>query len=436
MNKCEQIHETVIRDIVDIIMDIKNSDEVSILLNRGKSYKSVAQASSNLVLVFPVVSSKAVDIKNASMICKAIERKAVSMLQMLFSAVSITNADNAIDYIKQFHTNLKLDNDLNLDQFIDAVDTFVINSESAGLLEITDKVVYDTMMSGLKDLNYTLPDDISDCSINEYKIYPQIYGTSNIIREKQGDTSLDVAKAKLDAQKVNADIKKSRTDSIKYQILDSDIKKANELIPTSMIINFVSTADETPISQNVVIGVKAKLYPIDSVDMLNRIKLKNQDNNGFNKFIRASTREISFFKDFLFAIDKAKLDAISSSRRGSSSKIWKVLERRSIKSKVRRSLGSANDASAITTLVVTQEEAEYLKKNDNIDIERAEIMRPIMEAYNLMGVCIVDETMETAKFLFDTGDDLYETLSFNHLERESADNGYKKIINLMTKLSR
>ena len=59
-----------------------------------------------------------------------------------------------------------------------------------------------------------------------------------------------------------------------------------------------------------------------------------------------------------------------------------------------------------------------------------------MEAYNLMGVCIVDEAMEVAKFIFDTGDDIYEVLSFNNLERESADNGYKKVINLMTKLAR
>ena len=63
------------------------------------------------------------------MVCKAVERKAVSMLQMLFSAVSITNSDNAIDYLKNFHSNLHLDNDLTVDQFIDAVDRFVVQQE-------------------------------------------------------------------------------------------------------------------------------------------------------------------------------------------------------------------------------------------------------------------------------------------------------------------
>jgi hypothetical protein len=167
---------------------------------------------------------------------------------------------------------------------------------------------------------------------------------------------------------------------------------------------------------------------------MNRINLKNEDNNGLIKFIRASTRETSFFKDLLFAIDKAKLDALSQSKRGSSLKLWKVLERRALKSKFRRSFGQVNDASAITTLTICQEEVEYLKKNNNIDVEDPKVIRPIMEAYNLMGFCIIDESMEVAKFIFDTGEDIYEVLSFNHLEREQSDSGYKKVVNLMNKM--
>ena len=202
-----------------------------------------------------------------------------------------------------------------------------------------------------------------------------------------------------------------------------------------MVVNFVNMVDGVEkVESSMVIGVKAKIYPINSEDMMERLYSKNQDRNGFLKLIRATTREISFFKDFIFAIDKAKIDALSSSRRGSSSKIWKILERRSKKSKIRRVLGQANDASAITTLVMSQEEVEYLKKTENIDLEKPNVMRPIMESYNLMGVCIVDEAAETAKFMYDTGDDIYETLPFTALERENNDTNYKKILNLMGKI--
>ena len=72
-NSC-QIHETVLRDIVDIMMDVKDNDEIQIFMNKDRVYKSVASASNDLVLVFPVVCSKSIHIENASMVTKAIER--------------------------------------------------------------------------------------------------------------------------------------------------------------------------------------------------------------------------------------------------------------------------------------------------------------------------------------------------------------------------
>lgn len=115
--------------------------------------------------------------------------------------------------------------------------------------------------------------------------------------------------------------------------------------------------------------------------------------------------------------------------------MWKVLERRAIKSKVRRSLSMVNDATAITTLAITQDEVEYLKKSRYIDVEDPRIITRIMDAYNLMGFTIVDESMEVCKFLYDDGEGHYEVITFDGLEREQRDNT-KKIVNLMSKMSR
>ena len=80
---------------------------------------------------------------------------------------------------------------------------------------------------------------------------------------------------------------------------------------------------------------------------------------------------------------------------------------------------------------------EYLKKNNGIDMENAKTARAIMESYNLMGFCIADETLETAKFIFDSGDDVFETYPFSYLKREASEKDmYKNIVNLMTKVSR
>lgn len=456
------IHETIIRDIVDIITDVKNTDEVQMLKNRGKSFKSITSKASDLVLVFPVIVSKNLNIENAAMIAKAIERKAVSLLQMLFSAIQITDADDVFDYLSRFHTNIKKGT---VDDFINAMDELVNESS----IIVKDKEVYDAVMEGLKYINNPIPEDINESSLNDYKFIPRaVMGGENVvIKEFNADDYNDaidktrkqttkdltdgfgkILDSKTDklikaaganramSGKDQSAIVKDRFDMIKDQILDSDVKKANELIPTSIVINFVNVKDGNPISQQAVIGVKAKIYTADSTDIINRIIIKNKDNNYLQQIIRASTREISFFKDFMFAIDKAKIDALSQSRKGSSSKMWKILERRAIKSKFRQALASKNDSTAISTLVISQEDVETLKKTENINVEAPAVIRPIMEAYNLMGFCIVDESTEVAKFIFDTGDDMYETLSFTLLERESRDNSTKKLINLMSKMTR
>jgi hypothetical protein len=97
-------------------------------------------------------------------------------------------------------------------------------------------------------------------------------------------------------------------------------------------------------------------------------------------------------------------------------------------------LNQKNDASPITTLVITQEEVDYLKKESGMNMDNVATANYILQAYNLMGLVIVDESTETAKFLFDGEFDLFDTLSYNSIERENGDsNMYKKVINLMSK---
>lgn len=446
--RCDIIHETIIRDIIDVVNDVKNADELKGIRGKGTSFKSIAQASSNLTLVFPVIVSKNMSIENAAMVTKALERKAVFMLQMLFSAVSITDNDNGIDYIRKFHTNLNLDDKVTVDGFIDALDKFVVSNESC---HITDNEMYNRAKEDLRNLSYVLPSSINETSMRDFKV-ESFLGEQTVVLEKKTAKNIE-----MELPSINIDIPikggtssntNSRYDNnlgvnyrnlrdqqamFKDQLLPSDVKKANELIPTMMTVNFITTGYDENIASQMVIGVKAKMYPADSVDIINRLAIKNDDRNGLLKLMKATTREISFVRDFLLAIDRAKIDALSHSKRGSSSKMWKILERRALKSKIRRHLGQVNDASAITTIVVTQEEVEYLKKTQNIDIEDPKVIRPIMEAYNLMGFTIVDESMEVCKFIFDTGNDIYENISFTHLERESSDGSYRKVLNLMTK---
>ena len=431
MNKCEYFHETVVRDIVDIITSAKDFDQIKWINNKNNT-GSIAKRASNLVLVFPVIVSNSLNINTAMIISKAIERKCCSLLQILFSSMQISDADNLQDYVKQFHTNLDLKTGMDLDEFFGIMDDLV--DEGA---VIVNKEMYEAIKEDMHNINYYLDTDFNPNSINDYKVANNAFGEATVMLEaKKGNTTTnyygDGARSS-DPLHPNA---KDQNDYFAHQLLDNDIKKANELMPTTMIVNFISRDEgvNDVIRMSGVIGVKAKMYPVDSMDICNRLASKVKDKNGLFNLVRASTREISFFKDLAFAIDKAKMDAIYMASDSNNAKMFKVLERRAAKNKFSR-LIKKNDASPITSLVISQYEVDYMKQL-NIDMNKSYNARAILEGYNLMDIVVADESMEIARFLFDDGDGVYEALTFDALEKQANDNTYKKVVNLVSKINR
>ena len=179
------------------------------------------------------------------------------------------------------------------------------------------------------------------------------------------------------------------------------------------------------------------IHYVSSEDMINKVMLKNSDKNGLFNFIRATTREISFFKDFLFAVDRAKVDALSKTGKGSSSNIWKLLELRANEAKRKKSLLSKDaSCSAIATIVVTKAEVELIKKYHRIDISKAGTLKSIMRGYSIMCAAIIDDAVEKVDLLWDDGSQGFETYSFSSLEREESSGMYKKVINMINKNAR
>ena len=457
MNKCEMLHETIVRDVIDIINSVKSADDIE-WVNRTGRVGSISRQASNLVLVFPVIVSNALNIKTASIISKAIERKCVSLLQILFASINFTDDQNLYDFISQFHSNLNAR--LTLDDFI----KFAGNMTESGKITISDEEAYNAVMEDMRNINYYLKDTFNETSINDYISKTDMYGETHIIKEsdhryhhigndsdtKNAFDQLTDAISKsgtnitniVDGGRRGGGDKKSDIptlkDQVEYfskQLLPQDVQKANELQPTLVAVNFTTVADGTTNRTTGIIGVKAKIYPVDSMEIISRVSSKYKDSNSLFNLIRATTREISFFKDFAFAVEKAKLDAVNMAKGSNNAKMFKLLERRAAKNRF-SALLKKNDASPITSLVMSQEEVEYLRKYNNIDMDKQQVTRAILEAYNLMDIVIADESLEIAKFLFDDGDGIYDVLPFDNLEKEAKDNSYKKMINLMSKINR
>jgi hypothetical protein len=469
----DTIHETAIADIAIQLKDGVKAvkDEFSKPKYSDLRYSSsIAKAAKGLVLEFPVLVSKSNHIESAAIVAKAYEAKFVTMLQLVFAASNITNAKDGYDFIKKYHANLN-EKLLTVDEFINVMDGFV--KEGANI-SAESYAKYKAVTEDMKNLSYYLGENINESSLESYKVFNN-YSTLKVVKEQNpptiDDEVDDIVKGENDKHKAASDDKKQANSDIDLKLkmkrdqreeeehdekkklnalnmmdtqqrmignnlLSTDIKKANELTPTMMVVNFIKETPNGPaIPSQVIIGVKAKLYEVEPMDVVNKLITKHVDNNLLLKLVKVSTREISFVKDFLLAIDDAKLSALSKSKRGSANKLFKVLERRAIGGKIRKSLKLNDYTMAISSLVISQEEAEELLKN-NIDVSNPKIIRPIMEKLNLISFAIIDESSESVRFIFDTGDDVYETIPFNKLEREQKDGMSKKVINLMAKMYR
>lgn len=484
------IHESVVTDILDSIKDgVKWVDgKLKPKSPKIRTAGSLARATSGLTLTFPVICTDTLDIETATMISKAIERKNISLLQMAFAAYNITNATDAVSHLAKFHTNMDFDK-ITVDKFVDIMDTI---DESAPVTTYPSEI--NLINEDCKrNCNFVMDDSINTHSLLEFSQVNR-YSQNMIIHEevpnipdidddqmhsryywshpdaeytdkwedqqftKERDqasrghdrdmealknanqTARDQAKRDFDARQNYTKNRISATDDkrqyLASQLLASDVKKANEMQPSLMIVNFyVNDSDrDLNIAQQIVAGVKSKLYPVASSDIINKVITKVVDADTMLKLVKVSTREISFVKDFLLGLDDAKLDALSKSRKGSGSAMFNALERRAIKGKIRKTLKLDNCAKAISTLVISVEEAEELKKYNNIDVMNPRIIAKFMEKMNLLYFVVVDTTSESIN-IFTDGDSDYEAYSFSALERESGDGAYKKVVKLMTSIT-
>jgi hypothetical protein len=401
------IQESILSDIINVYDNVTADDfslDKLLPTQAGgyKSFKSINSATKDLVLTFPVMFSRNMELATAELIAKALETKYANLVKMLLTAMAITNATDAIDYVKNIHSNMQFNNGIDVDDYL------TINSkltkESGAMVMFTPgtKAVYENYKHSLK---HSLP--IANQIISE-------------------------ADSKRDENK-SSKSKDDKPGSVKFD-QDAKLDKANQQVPLMMKVNFISKATGRPITTSAYLGIKCKLFDVAGLDIIQRIVSKNSSAISLFNFIRATSQEIGFWRDFVFALSKAKVDAISNARNGSSSKMWKALEQRATKSKLNQFFRQKNDATAITSLLVTTDEVEELKKNNDIDLSRSNVARKIMSDYNLLCIGIVDETTESVALIFDTGDDEYELVRFKSLKKDK-DMDAKQIVNLLTKMA-
>ena len=215
----------------------------------------------------------------------------------------------------------------------------------------------------------------------------------------------------------------------KNELSPTDVKKANELVPTLLDISLYYANGKGPMQEtNVMIGIKTVAHLINTDEMVTAIAKAVEEKRSFFRFIQWTTGEISTLKDYILCADRLKDEAVSRD----SSGWWRRLRNRATADKMNRF--SKKDVMPNATLVLTIDEVEYIKNNYNIDLlKNKQSVRALFKTFFLLGLVIVDPMSEMAYFMFDGRDD-FEVQSYRALERESNGAGdIKSIISLIDK---
>lgn len=388
------IHETVISDLGKLFDKFDGIDIIKKTFGSNKgninSASSIAKAASNLVLTFPVLVDESVSLNTAQILTRAIEGKALVMLQLLFSAISVQSLkddETAFDVIGKIHKNLNSDD---IEDYIQRMETMATNESYEAL---------DHLMKTIREENIA----IDTYTFNESYPAP--------IDEDANNKSMN-------------DVKNRTTGGFIADIKDTDIKKVNNMMPSVLVVKLHNKNSQ--ITTNVAVGVKAKIQYVPQDEVIYRISSKNKDKNMLFNFIRSTTREISFLKDFLFALDKAKLDAIKIQK--SSNSVWKILERRAVRNRVRM-FNNDGGYGGIVSLVISADTLATLNKEYDFKASISEVENLISQ-YNLLSFFVADDVNERATYLFDDASRQFTTVSYTALEKTDSKD-YKKIINLL-----
>lgn len=460
---------------IDSLLDILNgetlSDVGSALANgtRNKEgYSSIASRANELTATFPILISNRVSLKTAEKIQKALEFRYALMLQMVIASRSFTTSKDAVDFLKNYHTNIDAGSWRSIGaKILSTTDEAAIYEMAArkaineayaqnGILNENAKPIklqsFQEEEKHSAFIQFDLPDDFDDWSDEKRKLYVQSFKNlsnqaereerlknkkemnkiDSQAQKRRNSAAYRQKKALLDLQNQSDKERAEVTPLPRPQLNDQKVRKANMLNPLTMNVSFkVKASNEAIVPVEAMIGVKTKLYPVDSLEIMDRIYSNRTTKINLFNFIRAFSGEIQFWRDFVFALGKAKIDANFNARRVGS-KLWKVLERRSKTSKISQMLNINNAATAITTLVLSMEEVEFLNKEADIDLLDAHEARKILNDFNFISIMIVDENLETIRTILDTGNDEWESNTFKAFDRDE-EMDYKQMVKMLAK---
>ena len=418
---------SILKDIIDLIKDFDASDLERIV--QSKKPTSISKAASEGTLQFPVLITRSLDITTLNTTCSALERQYASFTQIAMTMDQVANSkEGARGYIRRFHQNTGVTYTKN-DLFNDI--TVLANESVEEALIEADGVKFVLESTTAKGSTYKVTVDNKEQlesvleSLNLEKLNDKFRPKNLSIMEANHNVTIN-ANAQIHRIDETRTTRINRSDIMDRRVFnghnilrDNDVKKSNELVPTTLHIRIILVNDnETPIDTiDFIVGVKAIMHPIKSEEMIENIYNACKQNGPFFNFIKWTTGEISFMKDLVLRINDTKLDVYN--RSSGASHWWLALKRRKNMSRLRNQVFLPGGFLPNTTIVMSMEEVEYIKTRYGYDLMDERVVKKVMDEYFLLGFVVIDMAAEIGHFFYD-GQTSYQSTTFDGLRRETS----------------
>lgn len=462
----------ILRDIIDTVKDVSSIASDSKL--RHKRTTSLSKTSLEGTLQFPVLVSKSLDIETLQMVSKGLERQYASFVQIALSmnpTLDLSTDRDAIGYLRRFHqnTNVRMgaeditnagfdllkenyagySDELNQVLLFAAVyegsTARLVASNKEQLESILEHVRHDVLNDKFIPRNGTYM--FANSSMAKYHNVLEAKGTNPQPKRSVPDQRKGAVKASEDpyvqspsqrAQDEGTIQRERKAFELPNNMLkDNDARKANELVPTTMHVRTILLDREgkSQGTMDFMIGIKATMHPIVSDEIVHNVVNGIQNKQKFFNFVRWTSGEIGFFKDFLFNIKGIKDDVVN--RSAGASPWWITLKRRRTLSRVGQALMNRHQILPNASIVMSMEEVNFIKSEYGYDLLQPSVVDKIMSEYFLLGFAVVDNSTQIAHFLFD-GQEEFQSVTFSALEREKSGGGggndFKDVIKLIQRV--
>ena len=315
--------------------------------------RSLRGRSESFVLQFPVVVSDSLSVDSVEVIRNQVELERSLDLSNIITNTPVVNMTNSNDYLSQYHQNVYMAKG--------GSPLATANESAEAFKETNERLLAD-------------PDeDLEQKSLNTQTL------PHDLVKEEPEDTQVNgqTTARVLKADRLNRSIPLLvKINNVKYALRDpKDPRKVDKVVDM----------------KELVFGVKGVVHTVTHNDVVYFLGEASTRSNALARLVKLTTGEISFFKEFLFNIDRSKKIATSK-----HSGVWATMNSMFTNEKISQYQKKQGLVPTIT-LVISADEVEQIRINTGLDIlsnDRA--AAKIYDELFLLDFYVVDEANQLA----------------------------------------